>query len=180
LADESSQLAAKSLHFLGGLIMNRTVIFAIIAIAVLPCLGVTLSGAAFAQTAKEDDNIPSGRTRANIVSAQPTRGVVFFTAAINSDGSIGSCFGCNTANTKRLGVGQYQIDFGQNVQAINGWSRWVQADTLTFGTENAWCNTADRAGDDNAVWVNCQTSGGPGSQGNSKPVDASFFLFVAR
>lgn len=164
--------------------MNRTVIFAIIALAnvALLCLGVTLSGAAVAQTAKEDDNIPSGRTRANIapLSAQPTRGVVFFTAAINSDGSIGGCFGCNTANTKRLGVGQYQIDFGQNVQAINGWSRWVQADTLTFGTENAWCNTADRAGDDNAVWVNCQASGGPGSQGNSKPVDASFFLFVAR
>jgi hypothetical protein len=46
--------------------MNRTVIFAIIALAALPCLGVTLSGAAVAQTAKEDDNIPSGRTRANI------------------------------------------------------------------------------------------------------------------
>jgi hypothetical protein len=130
----------------------------------------------------QDNNTLRGERPANIApqSAQPTRGVVFFTAAINSDGSIGSCFGCSAANTKRLGVGTYQIDFGQNVQAINGWSRWVQADTLTTGTENAWCNTADRAGDDNAVWVNCQTSGGPGSMGNSKPVDASFFLFVAR
>ena len=155
----------------------------------LLCLGVALSGAAVAQTAAPDDNmlpgqarVPPGQSRANIApgSAQPTRGVVFFTAAINSDGSIGSCFGCNTTNTKRLGVGIYQIDFGQNVQAINGWSRWVQVDTLTTGTENAWCNTADRAGDTNAVWVNCQTTGGPGSQGNSKPVDASFFLFVAR
>ena len=154
-------------------------------------LGIAFSSAAVAQTAQEnpgvarsaqENNTRPGLTPENVApgSLQPTRGVVFFTAAINSDGSIGGCFGCNTANTKRLGVGQYQIDFGQNVQAINGWSRWVQADTLTFGTENAWCNTADRAGDDNAVWVNCQTSGGPGSQGNSKPVDASFFLFVAR
>jgi hypothetical protein len=158
--------------------MNR-----FIASVALPCLGVALSGVAVAQTAREDNNTLPGRERAlNIApgSAQPTRGVVFFTAAINSDGSIAGCFGCNAANTKRLGVGTYQIDFGQNIQAINGWSRWVQADTLTFGTENAWCNTADRAGDDNAVWVNCQTSGGPGSQGNSKPADASFFLFVAR
>lgn len=113
-------------------------------------------------------------------SAQPARGVVFFTAAINSDGSVASCFGCNTANTKRIATGEYQIDFGQNVQAVNGWSRWVQADTLTIGDENAWCNTADRFQNSNAVWVNCQTSGGPSSQGNSKPADASFFLFVAR
>jgi opacity protein-like surface antigen len=141
-------------------------------------LAIALVATAYAQ----DNNIPQGQRPANIApqSAQPTRGVVFFTAAINSDGTIGGCFGCNTTNTKRLGVGVYQIDFGQNIQAINGWSRWVQVDTLTTGTENAWCNTADRAGDSNAVWVNCQTSGGPGSMGNSKPVDASFFLFVAR
>jgi hypothetical protein len=146
------------------------------------CLGSTLSGFAHAQTVNEDHNAPSGHVRANITpgSAQPTRGVVFFTAAINSDGTVASCFDCNTAQTKRLGTGEYQIDFGQNVQAVNGWSRWVQPDTLTIGFENVWCNTADRFGDANAVWVNCQTSGGPGSQGNSKPADASFFLFVAR
>jgi hypothetical protein len=146
-------------------------------------LGIAVSGIAFAQGVRDDHNSPPGReVHANIAphSAQPTRGVVFYTAAINTDGSIAACFGCNAANTKRLGVGEYQIDFGQNVQAINGWSRWLQVDTLTTGTENAWCNTADRFGDQNAVWVNCQTSGGPGSQGNSKPVDASFFLFVAR
>jgi hypothetical protein len=137
-----------------------------------------------ASSAYQDDNIPAGQSRyyqPDIVKlAQPTRGVVFFTAAINTDGSIASCFGCNGLNTKRLGVGLYQVDFGQNVQALNGWSRWVQPDTLTTGTENAYCNTADRAGDANAVWVNCQTAGGPGSMGNSKPVDTSFFMFVAR
>ncbi len=161
------------------------------------CVGVTavlssglLLASANAQTvgarrdAAQETNIPPGQTQsliqAPLSSAQPTRGNVRFTAAINSNGTVFSCFGCNRANTKRLGVGQYQVDFGTNVQARNGWSRWLQADTLTFGTENAYCNTADRAGDVNAVWVNCQTAGGPGSQGNSKPVDASFFLFVAR
>jgi len=130
------------------------------------------------------DNVPQGQiVRAmpeGLLLGQPTRGVVFYTAAINTDGTVASCFGCNRVNTKRLGVGQYQVEFGTNVQATFGWSRWLQADTLTFGTENAWCNTADRAGDANAVWINCQTTGGAGSMGNSIPKDTSFFLFVAR
>jgi hypothetical protein len=119
-------------------------------------LGSALFAFAHAQTAGEDHNTPPAEVRGNIAagSAQPTGGVVFFTTAINSDGTV--------------------------VQAINGWSRWVSPDTLTFGTENVWCNTADRAGDSNAVWVNCQTSGGPSSQRELKAADASFFLFVAR
>lgn len=152
---------------------------AALATAAVLSLGVAFAGDAAAQSVP---NTESGIKPLDLApgAAEPTRGVVFFTAAINSNGTIASCFECAPANTKRLGVGQYQIDFGENVQAINGWSRWVQADTLTTGTVNAWCNTADRAGDLNAVWVNCQQSGGPGSQGNSAPVDVSFFLFVAR
>ena len=154
--------------------MNRLVTLASVATL---SLGVSLS--AVAQTVP---NTESGIKPLNLTpgSAEPTRGVVFFTAAINSNGTIASCFECVPANTKRLGVGQYQIDFGENIQAINGWSRWVQADTLTDGTVNAWCNTADRAGDANAVWVNCQHPGGAGSMGNSAPFDTSFFIFVAR
>jgi hypothetical protein len=162
--------------------MNHRIV-ALASAAVLS-LGVAFAGDAAAQNAAAQSvpNTESGIKPLDLApgAAEPTRGVVFFTAAINSDGTIASCFECVPANTKRLGVGQYQIDFGENVQAINGWSRWVQADTLTTGTVNAWCNTADRAGDPNAVWVNCQHSGGPGSQGNSAPVDVSFFLFVAR
>src|SRR6516164_1433414 len=133
----------------------------------LPGSGVALSGAAVAQ------NAPNGVKSFDLSpgSAQPTRGVVFFSAAINSDGSIASCFNCDPTDTFQIGVGQYQIGFGQDVEAINGWSRWVQADTLTAGSEDAWCNTADRAGDVNAVWVNCQHAGGPGSMGNSAPFD---------
>ena len=153
-------------------------LFALAKVATVP-LAVILSAAAVAQ----DLANTQGRIRPLKLapgSAEPTRGVVFFTAAINSDGSIASCFACVPARTKRIAVGKYQIDFGENVKAVNGWSRWVQADTLTTGSEDAWCNTADRAGNPNAVLVTCQHSGGPGSKGTSAPIDASFFLFVAR
>jgi len=151
------------------------------------CLGVAFSSAARAQTPAEL-NSREGATARDLTpgSTQPTRGVVFFTAAINSNGSVAGCFGCNTANTRRVAVGMYIVDFGQNVQAINGWSRWVQPDTLAFGivgspsNPGAWCTTADSAADSNAVWVNCQHSGGPGSGGQAAFFDTSFFLFVAR
>ncbi len=143
-------------------------------------------GAVSSSAVAQETNLPPGQSllqlQTPLLQLRPpaTNGIVRFTAAINANGTVFSCLGCNRADTRRLGVGQYQVAFGQNVQARNGWSRWVQADTLTFGTENAWCNTADRAGDANAVWVNCQSNGGPGSGGNSRPVDVSFFLFVAR
>ena len=104
-------------------------------------------------------------------SLQQTRGVVFYTAAINgSTAAIASCFGCKSA--AHLGTGLYQVLFSTNVQAINGYSRWVQADTLTTGTTNAYCTTADRSGSPTGVWVQCQNASGP--------VDTNFFLFVAR
>jgi hypothetical protein len=111
---------------------------------------------------------------------QATRGVVFKTAAINSNGSVASCFRCVGSSTVHLGTGEYQVTFDENVQAVNGWSRFVQVDTLGIGTSNAWCTTADRYLVPNAIWVSCQAPGGPGSQGNSKAVDTSFFIFVAR
>jgi|EndMetStandDraft_9_1072997.scaffolds.fasta_scaffold08372_4 hypothetical protein len=167
------------------------------------CLGFAFSGAASAQNIPNLQNAPSlqnapgaqnaeelnirqGVSTFDLTSAQPTRGVVFFTAAINSNGSVASCFGCNTAKTSRVAPGRYVVNFGQNVQAINGWSRWVQPDTLqtgivgTLANPGASCTTADSAADSNAVWVNCQHSGGPGSQGQSTFFDTSFFLFVAR
>ena len=170
--------------------MNRAV--TVFANAALLCLGIACSSVAVAQT-PEENNMRPGLTPRNIApgSAQATRGVVFFTAAINSDGSVASCFGCNAASTQRVAPGRYVVNFGQNVQAVNGWSRWVQPDTLQIGmigdpptnpTANpgAWCTTADSAADSNAVWVNCQHAGGPGSQGQAALFDTSFFLFVAR
>jgi len=108
-----------------------------------------------------------------VTLGQVTRGIVFYTAGINSDGTVAACFNCNTANTFRISPGAYQVDFGTDVEATNGWSRWVQPDTLTTGTTSVFCDAADRAGDTNAVWINCQNSAGT-------PTDSSFFLFVAR
>jgi hypothetical protein len=107
--------------------------------------------------------------------ANATRGVVFETAAINSNGSISNCFGCNKATTLHLGTGQYQVGFNGNVQAYLGWSRWVQVDTLTAqNINNVSCTTADRALLNSAVWVACYTNN------TGAFTDTSFFLFVAR
>jgi hypothetical protein len=157
--------------------------------AAVAILGIAIASGASAQTADELNTRPGAAPAPfNLTpgSAQPTRGVVFFTAAINSDGSVASCFGCNTARTIRVTVGRYIVDFGQNVQAINGWSRWVQPDTLqtgivgTLANPGAFCTTADSIADSNAVWINCQHGGGPGSGGQAAFFDTSFFLFVAR
>lgn len=111
--------------------------------------------------------------RPEIVLPVPTRGVVFKTAAINSNGTIANCFRC--ASAASLGGGAYQVIFDENVQAANGWSRWVQVDTLTTGSiDNVSCTTADRSGNVNGVFVFCHT----GNTNASTPT--SFFLFVAR
>jgi hypothetical protein len=110
-----------------------------------------------------------------VTLANPTRGVVFQTAGINSDGTVASCFGCVKATTLHLGPGQYQVGFNGNVTANNGWSRWVQVDTLS--TENVYnisCTTADRALVTSAIWVACYTNN------TGALTDTSFFLFVAR
>ncbi len=105
----------------------------------------------------------------------PTRGVVFKTAAINSGASVANCFRCNRATTTHVSTGEYQVGFDENVQAINGWSRWVQVDTLNIGSiSNVSCTTADRAGLPSGVWVACFNNS------TGAPADTSFFLFVAR
>lgn len=131
--------------------------------------------------AVENTNLNGGLApQAITLSGGIDRGVVFKTAAINTDGSVASCFRCDKLHTVHLGTGAYQVAFDELVTANQGWSRFVQVDTLTTGTINAWCTTADRSGDANAIYVQCQHEGGPGSNGNSAPVDASFFIFVAR
>lgn len=117
---------------------------------------------------------------AGITLGEFNRGVVFKNAAINTDGTVASCFRCVRAQTIHISTGAYQVAFDENVQATNGWFRWVQVDTLSTGSENAWCTTADRSGNTNAIYVQCQHEGGAGSMGNSAPLDTSFFIFVAR
>jgi hypothetical protein len=147
----------------------------------LAALALIGASATFASAGPNDDpNVGLLPGPGALVLNEATRGVVFNTAAINSDGSVASCFGCDPIQTVRLGVGIYQVNFFENVQATNGWSRWLQPDTLSTGSLDAYCTTADRAGLPSAIFVQCQAPGGPGSQGQSAPVDTSFFLFVAR
>jgi hypothetical protein len=141
-------------------------------LAVVSLVGFALSGLSH-PAAVGGANGGEAALAAAVTLSQTTRGVAFYTAAINSDGSIASCFNCVPGNTFRLGVGQYQVDFGQNVQATNGWSRWLQPDTLGTLSVTTFCDTADRGADVNAVWVNCQNAAGTAT-------DTSFFLFVAR
>jgi len=111
----------------------------------------------------------------DITLSNYTRGQTWYTAAINPDATVANCFQCNKANTVHVTTGSYQVGFNTNVTANNGWSRWVQVDTLTTGTiTNVSCTTADRAGLVTAVWVQCFNNSTGALQ------DTSFFLFVAR
>jgi len=106
-----------------------------------------------------------------IVLTAPTRGVVFKTAAINSDGTKAQGF--RVTGSTHLSTGDYQVTFDENVQDLNGFSRWVQVDTLSTGSiSGVSCTTADRAGNVKAVFIHCEDHTGP--------IDTSFFLFVAR
>ena len=146
------------------------------AIAFAVLLGTILvgSGAAIGFGLHQPTNNPApGYVRpADVTLAQATRGVVFSDAAINPDGTIAACFSCTAAT--HLSTGTYQVTFIHNVQANNGWSRWVQVDTLTTGMyDGVVCDTADRVGVPDAIWVQCQNSAG-------SLQDVAFFLFIAR
>ena len=149
--------------------MSKVKCFSLFLAAAL-CLG-------FGSVALADGN-GGGAEQTTVTLAQPTRGQVLCTAAINEDGTVANCFSCskNVANTFRVGTGQYQVAFTgvcDSAEANKGWSSWVQVDTLTINTAFARCTTADRNGVPNAVWVACFDAAGAA-------VDASFFLFLAR
>jgi hypothetical protein len=151
--------------------LTTGVLYVTAVLGVALCVGLT---SAFAGSS--DLNGLPNESPAASSAPKPTKGRVKCTAAINSDGSILSCKHCNPADTMQLSTGTYQVSFNKpchNLLAVNGWSRWVQADTLSTGSEQAFCTTADRAGDTNAIWVECFDSTGA-------DVDVSFFLFVAR
>ena len=109
-------------------------------------------------------------------SAQ-NHGQVLCTAFVNSNGSRAG--GTHVTTTSKVGVGQYNVRFSGpcsgNIRINNGWARWVQPDTLQFGTTDGHCTTADLAatGGVGGIWVSCFN--GAGAQ-----ADRSFSLFVAR
>jgi hypothetical protein len=122
----------------------------------------------------------NGERPPDVALANSTRGTVFGTAAINADATVASCFNCSKTTTVHIGTGQYQVGFGNfgsgAITANNGYSRWVQPDTLSTGATNAYCTTADRSGAASAVYVACYSASSTGSV----LTDTPFFIFVAR
>ena len=145
-------------------------------LAVSIALGITFAIGAIASA--QDGGVTSESVAAATSGPKATNGSVKCTAAINADGSVLSCKGCVPANATHPGTGEYAVEFKApctNILAVNGWSRWVQPDSLSTGTVGAAvCTTADRGGDANAVFVTCYD---PASE---NPLDTSFFLFVAK
>jgi hypothetical protein len=143
-----------------------------VSLAAVLAVGLGLAtGAAFAG----DDNTDTAAAIPLTTTPKATNGSVKCTASINSDGSVLACKHCDATDTTRLNTGEYKVGFKkpcQNLLAVNGWSRWAQADTLSTSNTTAYCTTADRTGDSNAIYVQCQDAGGV--------KDSSFFLFVAR
>ncbi|MDB5970578.1 MAG: hypothetical protein JWQ90_3028 [Hydrocarboniphaga sp.] len=105
-----------------------------------------------------------------------TSGLSLCTAAINSDGTLAGKF--RAKSSALVAPGSYEVLFGDicgNITAVNGWSRWVQVDTLTTSQVSGGitCTTADRAGAKNGVFIYCTDAAGAA-------INTSFFLFVAR
>ena len=99
-------------------------------------------------------------------------GVSYFSTEASDSPSFSRIF----VPASPIALSTCQVIFDEpNVQAANGWSRWLQVDTLG---RNFWinrsCTTADRAGHVNGVWVSCFDNQ------TGAPADTSFFLFVAR
>lgn len=145
---------------------------------------MTGAALAFSSAALADNNGGSGgvtRYDAAANSIADSHGQVMCTAAINSDGTVGGGQGvsANIGQTYHVGVGQYQVGFAtssgcRNITAANGFFRWVQVDTLTYGSAApVSCSTADRYGNAQAVFVQCVNGAGA-------LTDTSFMLFVAR
>lgn len=115
----------------------------------------------------------------SVGSLLPNSGHGICTAAINSNGTIagGNLVNEDTAETKRIGVGMYEVDFlspCNDVRAQQGFMRFIQVDTLSGGSiGHITCTTADRYGDPSSVWVNCTNEDGDNA-------DTSFFLMVTR
>lgn len=63
------------------------------------------------EIAVRNSSLNGGFAPLSLTLSQPTRGVVFKTAAINSDGTVANCFRCVKATTIHLGTGAYQIAF---------------------------------------------------------------------
>jgi len=78
----------------------------------------------------------------------------------------------NGLETRRLGVGQYEVDFTPVSTDIRNYVRSAVLDTQTTGTLTGQIGVADRAGDLSSVWVDTRNSAGA-------PQDLPFDLCIS-
>lgn len=109
----------------------------------------------------------------NITNTLNGHGLVKAWARINANGTVLSCFRCNTAaaQTRRLSAGTYEVDFTPLGTNIRSRPRSATLDTHSFAIFKGQINLADRAGDASSVFVRTTLSGG----GNA---DRAFTLLI--
>ncbi|HKA52862.1 MAG TPA: hypothetical protein VKJ47_04305 [Candidatus Binatia bacterium] len=83
---------------------------------------------------------------------------LFANGAINGNGS----FRCNFsgAETRRLAVGTYEVDFTPASNDVRFYAKSATLDTNTGGSTSGEIGIADRAGDVSSVFVTTRTSAG--------------------
>ena len=96
---------------------------------------------------------------------------------IRANGTINGAgsFRCNfaVAETRRLGVGIYEVDFTPLSSDVRGAARSATLDTQTTGSAAGEIGVADRAGDFSSVFVQILSNTGAG-------LDAGFDLCIHR
>ena len=96
---------------------------------------------------------------------------------IRSNGTVNvaGSFRCNlaVAETRRLGVGIYEVDFTPLSSDVRGTAKSATPDTQTTGSLTGEIGVADRAGDTSSVFVQIRSNTGAA-------LDAGFDLCVHR
>ena len=92
-------------------------------------------------------------------------------ARIKANGTVESCFMCNTdvLETQKVGLGLYTVDF--LFGTVQGLPRLATLDTLAAGTIREQIGLADEGGDVSAVFVRTTDMTGADA-------DRSFTLFI--
>jgi hypothetical protein len=82
-------------------------------------------------------------------------GMVKAWARINADGTIASCWRCNTDTneTRNVSAGAYEVDFTPLSTDISGRPRSAVLDMLSAGSTTGMISVADRGGDVSSVFV---------------------------
>jgi len=97
----------------------------------------------------------------NVTNQYNGNGLVKGWAEINANGTVASCWRCNTnaLETRTLGTGTYEVDFNFNTTVATR-PRSALLDTHTTGSAIGMIGLADRAGDATSVYVQTYNAAG--------------------